>query len=179
MPIFRQSSSIKIAWGAAVAQWIRSRLPSCHPGFKSQAHHLRFFHFKFEFKLWRIGKTKIKGKRGRDWTIILKKIANLKVGSWPKISGAYKTGLWVKIIQFYLQSSFCNNLIWFFGHLIKANFWWLEYFLNPFSNTICTFINPSLSCEFYIWEVTDFCFIFVAFNSISIDQIIDESFLER
>ena len=98
---------------------------------------------------------------------------------WPKISAAYKTGLWVKIIQFYLQSSFCNNLIWFFGHLIKANFWWLEYFLNPFSNTICTFINPSLSCEFYIWEVTDFCFIFVAFNSISIDQIIDESFLER
>ena len=29
--------------GAAVAQWIRSRLPSCRPGFDSQAHHLRFF----------------------------------------------------------------------------------------------------------------------------------------
>ena len=37
--------------GAAVAQWIHSRLPSCHPGFESQAHHLRFFQFKFEFKL--------------------------------------------------------------------------------------------------------------------------------
>ena len=32
--------------GAAVAQWIHSRLPSCHPGFESQAHHLRFFQFK-------------------------------------------------------------------------------------------------------------------------------------
>ena len=37
--------------GAAVAQWIRSRLPSCRPGFESQAHHLCFFQFKFEFKL--------------------------------------------------------------------------------------------------------------------------------
>ena len=36
--------------GAAVAQWICSRLPSCHPRFESQAHHLRFFQFKFEFK---------------------------------------------------------------------------------------------------------------------------------
>ena len=35
--------------GAAVAQWIRSRLPSCRPGFESQAHHLHFF--QFEFKL--------------------------------------------------------------------------------------------------------------------------------
>ena len=39
-------------WGAAIAQWIRSRLPSCRPGFESQAHHLRFFQFEFiEFKL--------------------------------------------------------------------------------------------------------------------------------
>ena len=29
--------------GAAIAQWNRLRLPSCHPGFKSQACHLRFF----------------------------------------------------------------------------------------------------------------------------------------
>ena len=26
--------------GAAIAQWIRLRLPSCPPGFESQAHHL-------------------------------------------------------------------------------------------------------------------------------------------
>ena len=38
----------KILRGAAIAQWIRSRLPSCR-GFESQAHHLRFF--QFEFKL--------------------------------------------------------------------------------------------------------------------------------
>ena len=30
--------------------YIRLRLPSCHPGIESQAHHLRFFQFKFEFK---------------------------------------------------------------------------------------------------------------------------------
>ena len=28
----------------AIAQWIRLRLPSCHPRFDSQACHLRFFH---------------------------------------------------------------------------------------------------------------------------------------
>ena len=28
--------------GAAIAQWIRLRLPSCHPGVKSQVHHLCF-----------------------------------------------------------------------------------------------------------------------------------------
>ena len=28
--------------GAAIAQWIRPRLPSCHPGFKSQAHMYAF-----------------------------------------------------------------------------------------------------------------------------------------
>ena len=31
--------------GAAIAQWIHLRLPSCHPGFKSQAHNLCFFQF--------------------------------------------------------------------------------------------------------------------------------------
>ena len=29
--------------GAAIAQWICLRLPSCLPGFESQAHHLCFF----------------------------------------------------------------------------------------------------------------------------------------
>ena len=29
--------------GAAIAQWICLYLPSCHPGFKSQAHHQRFY----------------------------------------------------------------------------------------------------------------------------------------
>ena len=31
-------------WGAVIAQWICLRLPSCHPRFESQVHHLHFFH---------------------------------------------------------------------------------------------------------------------------------------
>ena len=31
--------------GAAIAQWNRLRLPSCRPGFESQASHLRFFFY--------------------------------------------------------------------------------------------------------------------------------------
>ena len=32
-------------WGAAIAPWFRLGLPSCGPGFESQAHHLCFFQF--------------------------------------------------------------------------------------------------------------------------------------
>ena len=38
--------AVKWNWGAAIAQWIRLHLPSCRPGFESQAHHLCFFQFK-------------------------------------------------------------------------------------------------------------------------------------
>ena len=31
-----------------LAQWIRLRLPTCRPGFESQAHHLHFFLFQLE-----------------------------------------------------------------------------------------------------------------------------------
>ena len=41
----------KVKWGAAIAQWIRLRLPSCRPGFESQANHLHFFQFIL-FKLY-------------------------------------------------------------------------------------------------------------------------------
>ena len=40
------------ALGAAIAQWIRLRLPSCHPGFESQPHHLRFYQNKDKFVLY-------------------------------------------------------------------------------------------------------------------------------
>ena len=42
-------------WGAAIAQWICLCLPSCHPGFKTQAHHLCFFHLQFcaIFVMWK------------------------------------------------------------------------------------------------------------------------------
>ena len=31
--------------GAAIPQWIRLRIPSCRPGFESQAYHLSFYSF--------------------------------------------------------------------------------------------------------------------------------------
>ena len=37
--------------GAAIAQWIRLHLPSCRPGFESQAHHLCFFNLYLSFEL--------------------------------------------------------------------------------------------------------------------------------
>ena len=38
-----QNANMLVSWGATIAQWIRLRLPSCRPGFKSQARHLCFF----------------------------------------------------------------------------------------------------------------------------------------
>ena len=45
--------------GAAIAQWLHLRLPSYHPGFKSQSHHLRFYQFIFE--LYHVEKMKVAG----------------------------------------------------------------------------------------------------------------------
>ena len=47
--------------GAAIAQWIHLRLPSCCPWFESQAHHLCFYQIIFE--LLHVEKTKINKKR--------------------------------------------------------------------------------------------------------------------
>ena len=49
-----------VPWGAAIAPWIRLRLPSCCPGFESQAHHLCFHQF---IKLCNVEKTKINKNR--------------------------------------------------------------------------------------------------------------------
>ena len=51
---------------AAIAPWFRLRLPSCGPGFESQAHHLCFFQFVLKLKR---EKNENKPKRGRDWPI--------------------------------------------------------------------------------------------------------------
>ena len=40
-------------WGAAIAQWINLRLPSCRPGFKPQAHHLRLKSICAIFVMWK------------------------------------------------------------------------------------------------------------------------------
>ena len=57
----------KLGLVAAIAPWFRLRLPSCGPGFESQAHHLRFFQFGL-LKLYQEN-NKNKQKRGRDWPI--------------------------------------------------------------------------------------------------------------
>ena len=41
--LYSTNKKICFLGGAAVAQWIRLHLPSCRPGFDSQAHHLRLF----------------------------------------------------------------------------------------------------------------------------------------
>ena len=53
---------------AAIAPWFCLRLPSCGPGFESQAHHLSFF--QFVLKLLR-EKNKNKQRRGMDWPIFI------------------------------------------------------------------------------------------------------------
>ena len=54
--------------GATIAQWIRMRLPSCCPGFESQAHHPCFSQFIFD--LCHVEKMKINKKECREvWPI--------------------------------------------------------------------------------------------------------------
>ena len=53
-----------------IAQWIRLRLPSCGPRFKSQAQHLRFAIFNFNLGC-NVERTKINNKNG-DWPILNK-----------------------------------------------------------------------------------------------------------
>ena len=63
------AGNFSIHWGAAIAEWIRLRLLSCHLGFKSQAHNPRFFQF-IKFKLyichlnWNVKRTKISKEAG-------------------------------------------------------------------------------------------------------------------
>ena len=45
---------------AAIAPWFCLRLPSCGPGFKSQAHQLRFFQFVFLKLYWENDENKQK-----------------------------------------------------------------------------------------------------------------------
>ena len=59
---FKEKYTLKTVyeWGPTIAQWIRLGLPSCHPGFESQAHHQGFHQF---IELWNVEKTKINKKR--------------------------------------------------------------------------------------------------------------------
>ena len=48
---------------AAIAQWICLRLPSCCPGFESQAHHLHFYNLQYLCYICHVERTKINKKR--------------------------------------------------------------------------------------------------------------------
>ena len=58
-PLFRLYKQ-HTARGAAIAPWVCLLLPSCRPGFESQAHQLCFHQF---IKLCNVGKSKINQKR--------------------------------------------------------------------------------------------------------------------
>ena len=59
---------------AAIAPWFRLQLPSCGPGFESQALHQNFFQFVIDLLC---EKDEKKRKRGRDWPIFEKSPALL------------------------------------------------------------------------------------------------------
>ena len=51
--------------GSAIAQWIHLCLPSCRPGFESQAHHQRFYHLQYLCCICQVKRTKINKKEAR------------------------------------------------------------------------------------------------------------------
>ena len=55
-----------LLWGAAIAQWIRLRLPSCCPGFDSQACHLCLFKKKKRKKIGHFSVTRF-GEISSHW----------------------------------------------------------------------------------------------------------------
>ena len=63
---------LPVEGGAAVAQWIRSRLPSCRPGFESQAHHLCFFNLNLNLNC-NVLKRRKETEKGAGIGLFLKK----------------------------------------------------------------------------------------------------------
>ena len=108
------------------------RLPSCHPVFESQAHHLWFYQFKFELR--RFEKTKINRKRGRDWPIFFKKTTTLKL----KLSRFQSCKRMTRLAQM------CSWLKFFFQNQIVAE---IQIFLTI---QVCPTVN-SRKCLF--WSV--------------------------
>ena len=93
--VMQRLISISVVKGAAIAQWICLILPSCRPGFDSQACHLRFFSFIVKFVLYlsmRCEKrTKIKKRPGLAHLFLKKRISVL--------------------IHFVLKHKLCNKLL--------------------------------------------------------------------
>ena len=61
--------------GAAIAPWFRLGLPSCGPGFESQAHHLCFFQFVLLKLLLELEKNENKQKEAGIGPYFLKNMA--------------------------------------------------------------------------------------------------------
>ena len=87
---------------AAIAPWFRLGLPSCGPGFKSQAHHLRFFQFVL-LKLYRENNEN-KQKEAGTGPFFFKK-RNWVLGCWV------------------LEATTCHLLY-------DLTYYWPTYFLN-------------------------------------------------
>ena len=62
--------TLRLFWGAAIAQWILRRLPSCRPGFESLSHHVCFHQF---IEFCNVEKTKINRKGSDIGPFFLKK----------------------------------------------------------------------------------------------------------
>ena len=66
--------------GAAIAQWIRLRLPSCHPVRVPSTPSMLFFNLYLSFEL-ECEKNENKQKRGWDWPFKKKKYKHDEIGS--------------------------------------------------------------------------------------------------
>ena len=80
--------------GAAIAQWIRLRLPSSHPGFESQAYHLCFF--QIIYLSFELGCEKNENKQKEAG------IGPFKKNFFP-LSGFKKTKIWLSRKVLYIK----------------------------------------------------------------------------
>ena len=108
------TSQMWVLW-ASIVHWICLRLPSCCPGFESQAHHLHFYQFIFE--LCHMEKTIIKKKRP-EFPIFLKH--RFLKSRYPILtdSATKLQTYWnkKKKVRCFIQKKF-SQLIFFFGPL--------------------------------------------------------------
>ena len=77
---FKASETVWASKCATIAQWIRLRIQSCHPGFESQAHHLSFYQFVFELCL--VEKTKTKQKEAVIGTFLKNSLSFVGAKFW-------------------------------------------------------------------------------------------------
>ena len=95
--------------GAVIAQQICLHLPSCCPGFESQAYHLRFFHLQFLCYMCHVKRTKINKKRP-GLAHFLNVRFNVQNNVCATSCTSYIDIMYVKYVNFFankLKQSFC------------------------------------------------------------------------